>query len=219
MGLKSSQVLVEYYLVGHKLCPNLPCKQYDIVAKGCGWLCIYATFLIACRNTFLYQRCWNIGIKALCRHQLNLSTQYMFIFSNSALLSVCGEQPVNCLGKKPGLFGGSHGTPLNNNSIRCNPTLVLETLFCDKRCWVGTLSSPFFGDFICIYLKTSISFSYSPSVLLYFSCLSLYYLHNSSFLSSHLTLPAQPYLHDFPFANEIYVFPLVPHSIATFCGL
>lgn len=43
-----------------------------------------------------------MGVKVLCRHQLNLSTfneECEFVFSNGVLLSVCGTQPIgNSLG-------------------------------------------------------------------------------------------------------------------------
>ena len=40
------------------------------------------------------------------------------------------------------------GTPLSNNSLRCDIILGLEASFGDKRCSVGALSSFLFGDFI-----------------------------------------------------------------------
>lgn len=43
------------------------------------------------------------------------------IFSNGALPSIYGGQP-------HGWFGDSHGTPLDNSSIRCNTIPVLEVL-------------------------------------------------------------------------------------------
>lgn len=52
--------------------------------------------------------------------------------------------------QEPELFGDFHGSPLTHKSIGCSPVLVLEVSFGDKRCPVGTLSPPLFGDFIRI---------------------------------------------------------------------
>lgn len=44
-----------------------------------------------------------------------------------------------------GLFGGSHGTPLTNNSNGCDSILVLEASFYDKK-W--PTATQLLGDFI-----------------------------------------------------------------------
>ena len=67
--------------------------------------------------------------------------------ANVVLPSVCGE-PLIALA----LFGVSKETPLANDSIRCNPSLVLEASFDDKRYPVGALSLLLFDDSISITL-------------------------------------------------------------------
>lgn len=46
------------------------------------------------------------------------------------------------------LSGYSHRTLLANNSIRWNSVPILEALFVDKECPVGSLSPQLFSDFI-----------------------------------------------------------------------
>ena len=77
------------------------------------------------------------------------------VFSNGALLSVCGEKSIVL--EIPGLFGDPQGTTLANNSIGCNLVLLLETSFGDKRGQLG----------FCLphYLET---LSGSPSYILEF---------------------------------------------------
>lgn len=63
------------------------------------------------------------------------------VFSNGALLEVCGEHLQSW--QQLLLFGESHGTSLDSNSIRCNPIPGLEASFSDKSCPFGALSSQY----------------------------------------------------------------------------
>lgn len=45
-------------------------------------------------SIFLYQRQWNIGTKAVCRHQPDISIfNISAVFNTMASLSVCGKHP------------------------------------------------------------------------------------------------------------------------------
>ena len=68
------------------------------------------------------------------------------VVSKGVLLSVCIEQPiVLAINWVVWDFYGNH---LANNSVICDPILVQETSFGDKRWAVGVLSSLLFGSFI-----------------------------------------------------------------------
>jgi hypothetical protein len=64
-------------------------------------------------------------------------------------VSVCEKQPIVLA--TAWVVGGSHRTPLVKYSIRCNPILVEEALFGDKRQQVGALSFLVFSNFIYSY--------------------------------------------------------------------
>ena len=79
------------------------------------------------QSTFLYQIYQHVGMKALYRHQLKF---YMF----SELCRYCLQQwdiavslwrATYSLGNSLDCLRDSYGTPLANNSIRCNPIQVL----------------------------------------------------------------------------------------------
>lgn len=78
------------------------------------------------------------------------------VFSNSALLAVCGEQPIT-LGLSS--LGAPYGTHSDNNLIICNQFLALEASLVDEKCPVETLPPSLFVDFYveclhkCIYFR------------------------------------------------------------------
>lgn len=77
----------------------------------------------------------------------------------------------------------SHGSPLTNNWVTCNPFPELEASFGEEKCLVGVLSTVLLGDslkiFIYGYILGSfwyVSFPYHPLNYLSFSSPSLYSL-------------------------------------------
>lgn len=98
-------------------------------------------------------------------------------FSNMTLQSVSYylSNSLSCL-------GDFHGNLLANNAIRCNPVMILEDLFGDKRRLVGTPFPSLLRDLIRITFIDFKKFhctrcSYYPSVPLNSSCL---FLHSPS---------------------------------------
>ena len=71
-------------------------------------------------------------------------TSLCSVYSVSVFFS--GEQSIILCW--PGLFSGSNGASLANNSFICNPFVALQALCGDERCPTGAPSSPLFGNFI-----------------------------------------------------------------------
>lgn len=66
LGLKLNQTWVCY---SNQLCATIApayIAGHHADKRVCGWFDVYISLLVACRvSTFLYQRYWNVGIKAL----------------------------------------------------------------------------------------------------------------------------------------------------------
>ena len=133
MGLKSNQTLVGYsnnfytFIALAYVSGRIDCRSKFL------WLGRSLHFSFGnLQSAFLYQGHWNIGVRALCRHQLNTS-----IFNE--LCSCCLQQwdLDVCLCKttwqQTELFGDFHRTTLASNSIGCNPVPVLKLSFDDRR--------------------------------------------------------------------------------------
>lgn len=60
------------------------------------------------------------------------------------------QRAIHCFKNRLGCLGISRESHLVNNSKECNPDLLLEASFGNKRWPVGTLYSPLLGDFIRI---------------------------------------------------------------------
>ena len=61
-----------------------------------------------------------------------------------------GDQPIVIILAIAWVVWGSHVTGLAKSSIRCNPILILEASFDDKRLAVGSLSPWLFSNIIWI---------------------------------------------------------------------
>lgn len=85
------------------------------------------------------------GVKAPCRHQLKFSVFYeeCVCYPQQWGLIVSLLRASHCLSHSLACF---LGTPLANISIKYNAVLVLEDLFGDKTCSVGTPSPPLLGN-------------------------------------------------------------------------
>lgn len=94
VGLKSNHILAGY---SYKLCATMAQyilqQEHHCQSKGLP-LCWCLPFSYgSMQSIFLYQRHWNIWVKALGRPQLDLSMFNKF-FSDGSLPSFCGEEPI-----------------------------------------------------------------------------------------------------------------------------
>ena len=111
-------------------------------------LVFYVLFLVVQRAAGTLEH----GIKFLCRHQRDPSmSNELCGCCLSPIGPCCQFVESNLLSwQQPGLFGDFNGTALANNLIGCDPILVLEASFGDKRWPDETPSPPLFQKFIKI---------------------------------------------------------------------
>lgn len=117
-GLKSSQTLASHSLNHCSLfyyCSSIPYRHFIIVDQGVfssvGNYLLFASM----QNIIQCHEHWFLGVKFLCKHQLNIMCYIAVIFSTRTLLVACNSF-VNSLD----YFGVSMGPLLGNNSIHCN---------------------------------------------------------------------------------------------------
>lgn len=156
VGLKPNLILVGYsYSFVPSLHKHTLQAGHHRISKSLqiGW-CLHFSFG-SMQSAFLYQRHQYIVVKALCRYQLYLSVFNELCRGYLQQLGPCHQFVDSKLQswQQPWLCGGSHGSPLANYSIRCNPCLVLKSSFANNRCPVGALYPPLFGHFTQIILQ------------------------------------------------------------------
>lgn len=105
------------------------------------------------------------------------------IFSNGDLLWVSGELPIVLT--TAWAVWGSHGSPLDNNSIQCNSIPVLQALFDKWLCLPHYLISFRLSLYMYIFLEasTALGFQNNPQMTLNFGCHFPPILHPSSLTS------------------------------------
>lgn len=122
-----------------------------------------------------------------------------------------------------------HGIPLGNNTIECHSVPVVEALFDDNRCPVGTQSPSLVGHFFSItftyYWKWPLNQVFlssikCPSIPTISPCIlpsspSPSTMQPDLLLPVHLGLPIKSIL--FPHTMGTHVSTTVPSSIPTFC--
>lgn len=165
---------------------------------------------------------------ALLRYQLYFS---MFnglrggtIFSNGDLLWVSGELPIVLT--TAWAVWGSHGSPLDNNSIQCNSIPVLQALFDKWLCLPHYLISFRLSLYMYIFLEasTALGFHTNPQMTLNFGCHFPPYSipHPWLLCPSTFDLPVAFPIHPqlsilFPFPTMIYLSSLVIDSMPNLC--
>lgn len=141
-------------LPGHALQAVHHCRSKGLWLRWC--LCFSSTIV---QRTFLYERNWHVGLKALCMHQLDFSMfdelwlYFGVLQQPRVLLSVYREKNIV-------LATGSivWEFSLANNSIRCCLITGLKT-FGDKSWPIEVLSPRLFVQFhfhhlsICMHFK------------------------------------------------------------------
>lgn len=87
-----------------------------------------------------------------CRWEEKSGVSYFPTALSAGWRRLCGEQPIVLAAAQ--IVWSSHGNPLPNHSIRCNPILVVQASFGDKRWPLQALSPLLFGNnfHICVYL-------------------------------------------------------------------
>lgn len=165
------------------LLPKHLCYYCSSIYHACGsplydcqvyrWVGVYFYCLVAYTVPSGTMNTQSVGVKILGKHQLNspvFNEMYRWCLQQQSLTGRLWRA-TNSFGKQSELFGGLHGAPLVNNSVRCNLFLILRISLDGERYLAGALSLPLFGDsiqvsFIYVYIFKSFycsRFPYDPS--------------------------------------------------------
>ena len=185
VGFKSNVILDIGWFPTSFLLPNeltySSSRQDTIVAQRvCSQIDIYVSPLVVCRVPSFTKdasRC-QVGTSLISPCSMSCAG---VVFNNEMLLSVCGRNLQSW--EQPGLFGGFHGTPLANNSIRCNSVQVLGDSFGDNQlslCLPNYLVISFrLSSYLYIFWEAStvLRFHTTLESAFNFNCFFLYPFH------------------------------------------